>query len=87
MKPETLVRLVNKGSVFKSKWNGKDIEIPKDGHMEVVKGLADHFIKQSEDLEIQEIPVEPIDPKEPKNPLEVANRGKAFKGLKKASDK
>jgi len=82
MKPTTLVRLVNKGKKdFVSMWGGKEFVIPKGKYKEVVYGLAEHFMQQSADLAIEEIPVEPVKPRKVTNPLEEKNRGAAFAEL------
>lgn len=84
MKADTVVKLVNKDSKkFEGVWDSKTIEIAKGKHIEVVKGLADHFIEVNPNhkLEIEEIEVAPLEPKEVVNPLEDNNRGKAFEEL------
>lgn len=85
MKANTIIELHNKGKKdFKSVWDSKPFIVKKGKHIEVVKGLADHFIEIYPDaeLEIKEIKVkEEIEPRQPVNPLEETHRGTAFEGL------
>lgn len=77
---DTPVRLVNDGKIFRSKWDGKLVEIPKGKHIEVVYGLALHFKAQSDDLRIEEIKEEVPAEKEVKDPLG-DDKGDAFTDL------
>lgn len=82
MKPDTLVRLVNKGKKdFVSMWDSKEFVIQKGKYKDVVYGLAEHFMQQSADLAIDEIPIEPVKPRKVVNPLDEKNRGAAFAEL------
>lgn len=82
MKNDQIVKLVNKGDkTFVSKWDGKEVKIPKGKHIEVVYGLAKHFQKQDENLVVEEIQPEEVKPRKVKNPLETNERGEPFPEL------
>jgi hypothetical protein len=84
LKPDTVIELHNNGAKkFESMWDSKPFTIAKGKHVEVVKGLADHFINlyPKAGLEIKEMESEPIEPREPVNPLTDNNRGNAFEGI------
>lgn len=80
-KLDELVKLKNNGKQFKSMWDGKEVKINKGDSIEVVRGLAQHFMEQSDELEIEEIEPEEPEKREPGNPLEDNNRGSAFEEL------
>jgi hypothetical protein len=81
MKIDELVELHNNGKQFKSMWDGKEVKINKGDSIQVVRGLALHFLEQSDQLEIQEIEKEVPQKREPVNPLTENNRGEAFEEL------
>lgn len=80
-KLDEIVKLKNNGKQFKSMWDSKEVKINKGEHIEVVRGLALHFIEQSDELEIVEIESEEPEKREPVNPLTDNNRGNSFEGL------
>lgn len=80
-KLDELVELHNNGKQFKSMWDGKEVKINKGDSIQVVRGLAEHFREQSDELEIKEIEKEEPEKREPKNPLTENNRGEAFGDL------
>lgn len=80
-KIDEIVRLKNNGKQFKSMWDSKEVKINKGDSIEVVRGLAQHFMEQSDELEIEEIEPEVPETREPVNPLEDTNRGKTFEGI------
>lgn len=85
MKADTLIELHNKGKKdFEAVWDSKPFIVKKGKHVEVVKGLADHFIENHPEveLEIKEIKQKEVaEKREPVNPLTENNRGSAFEGL------
>lgn len=80
-KLDELVELHNNGKQFKSMWDGKEVKINKGDSIQVVRGLAEHFLEQSDELEIKEIEKEEPEKREPINPLTENNRGEAFGDL------
>jgi hypothetical protein len=78
---DEIVELHNNGKQFKSMWDSKEVKINKGDSIQVVRGLAQHFLEQSDELEIREIEKEEPEKRDPVNPLTDNNRGSAFEGL------
>lgn len=80
------VYLVNDDrKTFEGMWDGKTITIKSKEKEEMIKGLAEHFVRKHGEhkLSIKELTPEEIKKRIPENPLEENDRGEAFAQLKK----